>query len=107
MKKKCKILNAIIMFFLLAENTFAQGNFADSTIATGTKKLIEDLTVWALIIAPIAGGICLSYFFIRRSAADEQDHKKWQNRINVAIISTVGATLASAIINLVTGYYTT
>ena len=60
----------------------------DSGIVKGTQKLM-------LII----------YFCIRRSAADEVDQKKWNNRIVVAVVSCIGAVLGSATLNLILGYY--
>ena len=45
------------------------------------------------------------YFCIRRSAADEMDQKKWNNRIAVAVVSCVGAVLGSATLNVIIGYY--
>jgi ABC-type molybdate transport system permease subunit len=77
----------------------------DSQIVKGTEKLIGDLTTWLMILAPVVGGLLIIYFFIRRSAADEMDQKKWNNRITTAIISVIGAILASATLNLIIGYY--
>lgn len=84
---------------------YAAPTVADSKIARGTEKLIQDLTTWLLVLAPVSAGLLIIYFFIRRSAADEQDHKRWNNRITVAIVSCVGAVLGSAILNLIIGYY--
>jgi Na+/H+ antiporter NhaA len=108
-KKLNKIFNPLIMFIAFAQSVFAEqggGTFGESQIAEGTKKLITDVTNWALVIAPLAGIICVIYFFIRRGAADETDQRKWNNRIVVAIVSTIGAVLATSIISLVTSYYT-
>lgn len=77
----------------------------DSQIVKGTEKLIKDLTTWLMVLAPILGGLLIIYFFIRRSAADEMDQKKWNNRITTAIVSVIGAVLASATLNLIIGYY--
>jgi len=78
---------------------------SDSQIVKGTEELIKDLTTWLMVLAPIAGGMLIVYFFIRRSAADEMDQKKWNNRITTAIVSVIGAVLASATLNLIIGYY--
>ncbi|SHH69115.1 hypothetical protein SAMN02746098_01160 [Desulfosporosinus lacus DSM 15449] len=85
------------------------GAYADdvssSKIAQGTEKLISDVTTWLMVLAPVASGLLIIYFFIRRSAADEMDQKKWNNRIVVAIVSCIGAVLGSATLNLILGYY--
>lgn len=78
----------------------------NSQLAKGTEALINDVTIWLMILAPIVSALFIIYFFIRRSAADEMDQKKWNNRIVVAIVSCIGAVLASATLNLIIGYYT-
>ena len=91
---------------MLMHNTSVMANkVQDSQIVKGTERLINDLTTWLIILAPIVGGLLIIYFFIRRSAADEMDQKKWNNRIVTAIISVIGAVLASATLNLIISYY--
>ncbi len=96
----------MIGYFILAGNqvVFADG-FGTSVFATGTKNLLKDIGTWLLVIAPISGGLLGVYFFIRRQAADEMDQKKWNDRIKVTIISTLGAVLVSAAIVLLASYY--
>ena len=94
----------IQMLFLNVQNVYADG-IGNSKLATGTEALITDATTWLMVIAPIVGGLLVIYFFIRRSGSDEQDQKRWNNRITTAIVSTIGAVLGSAIINLIAGYY--
>lgn len=77
----------------------------DSPIATGTQRLLQDLTTWLMILSPIASGALIIYFFIRGSAADEMDQRQWNKRIVTAIVSCIGAALGSVILNLVVGYY--
>lgn len=77
----------------------------DSKLVKGTEKFINDVTVWLMVLAPIVAGLLIIYFCIRRSAADEMDVKKWNNRITTAIVSCIGAVLGSAILNLIIGYY--
>jgi ABC-type molybdate transport system permease subunit len=77
----------------------------DSQIVKGTEKLIQDVTTWLMVLAPIVGVLLIIYFFIRRSASDEIDQKKWNNRIVTVIVSVIGAVLASATLNLIIGYY--
>lgn len=77
----------------------------DSNIVKGTQKLIGDVTTWLMVLAPVVAGMLIIYFCIRRSAADEIDQKKWNNRIIVAIVSCIGAVLGSATLNIILGYY--
>ncbi|WDV48237.1 hypothetical protein PV797_11155 [Clostridiaceae bacterium M8S5] len=94
------------MLFFNAQEVLATGGaIGKSKIATGTENMINDATIWLMILAPIVGGLLVIYFFIRRSGADEQDQKRWNNRIITAIVSVIGAVLGSAIINLIVGYY--
>ena len=81
------------------------GGINSSPIVSGTEKLIGDVTTWLMVLAPIVAGLLIIYFCIRRSAADEMDTKKWNNRIVVAIVSCIGAILGSATLNLIIGYY--
>lgn len=95
--------------FLMLQNSVTAyatgGGIGGSQIAKGTEKLISDATAWLMILAPIAAGLLIIYFCIRRSAADEMDQKKWNNRIVVAIVSCIGAVLGSATLNIIIGYY--
>lgn len=107
-KIKSKVLAVLVIMQVLFFNTqvYAKGGaIGNSKIATGTEALIRDATTWLMILAPIVGGLLVIYFFIRRSGADEQEQKRWNNRITTAIISVIGAVLGSAIINLIVGYY--
>lgn len=96
----CAVANAA-----LCVSAFASGGIGGSVAFTGTQKMINDATTALLVIAPIAGIVCTIYFFIRRSAADEMDQKKWNNRIVTAIVSTIGAVLAASLLNIIIGYY--
>lgn len=83
----------------------AAAGVRDSEIVKGTEKLIGDVTTWLMVLAPVVTGMLIIYFCIRRSAADEMDQKKWNNRIVVAVVSCIGAVLGSATLNLILGYY--
>lgn len=99
---------AFAAFIMLQSSTTAyasDGDISGSQIAKGTENLIKDATTWLMILAPVAAGLLIIYFCIRRSAADEMDQKKWNNRIVVAIVSCIGAVLGSATLNLIIGYY--
>lgn len=103
-----RIVTAIILLGLLllkAPAAYASGDIKGSKLVTGTEKLIGDVTTWLMILAPVIAGLLIIYFCIRRSAADEMDTKKWNNRIIVAIISCIGAVLGSATLNVIIGYY--
>ena len=98
--------SSIAFYILLLTSTTAYaGEVGDSKLATGTEELINDLTIWLMILAPIVGIVLIIYFFIRRSASDEMDMKKWNNRITTAIISVIGAVITAATLNLIIGYY--
>lgn len=94
-----------IYTFLLTQSTAFAEEIGSSKLATGTEKLITDLTTWLMILSPVITVLLVIYYLIRKSAADEMDAKKWNNRIVVALVSCVGAVLSSAIVNLLVGYY--
>jgi len=103
-----KIKTIFIALFIATANTslvFA----ADNPITTskpfqGLKKMLEDATGALMIIAPIVGVLLFIYFNIRKGAADEMDHKMWDKRKNVVLISTVSVFIASAFISLLVSY---
>ncbi len=97
------LMNHVTIAYAESEKTGT--SVKDSKLATGTEKLIKDLTAWLMVLAPIVAGLLIIYFCIRRSAADEIDTKKWNNRIAVAVVSCIGAVLGSATLNIVIGYY--
>lgn len=103
-KRLLAAIYTIYMSMMTSVPAFAAG-VSDSKLAKGTEKLIQDLTTWLMILAPVVAGLLIIYFSIRRSAADEMDQKKWNNRIVVAIVSCIGAVLGSATLNLIIGYY--
>lgn len=104
-KKRLWAVFITIYTMLLSSHTAYAEGVQDSNLAKGTEKLITDSTTWLMILSPVVAGVLIIYFFIRRSAADEMDQKKWNNRIVVAIISCVGAVIASATLNIIIGYY--
>lgn len=105
-KKRAVSFSMLLYYLFITKRTVVYASdVSSSTLATGTKKLISDVTTWLLIIAPILTVVCIIYFCIRRSAADEMDVKKWNNRIVAAIVSCIGAVVASATLNVIIGYY--
>ncbi len=103
-KKLTALMLSAFMMFATSMPAYASG-VSNSTIVTGTEKLIGDVTTWLMVLAPVVAGLLIIYFCIRRSAADEMDTKKWNNRIVVAVVSCIGAILGSATLNLIIGYY--
>ena len=110
--QRCKaagktFLAAFAVFLLNTQTAYASG-ISESKLAKGTEKLIGDATTWLThcsMAAPVVAGLLIIYFCIRRSAADEMDQKKWNNRIVVAIVSCIGAVIGSATLNIIIGYY--
>lgn len=105
LKKACAAASFMSVSAVAALPAYAADTVQDSKIVKGTEKLIGDVTTWLMILAPVVAGLLIIYFCIRRSAADEMDTKKWNNRIVVAIVSCIGAVLGSATLNLIIGYY--
>ena len=107
-RKRLKAVGVTLLTaFIMLQNSmtaYASG-VGSSKIVTGTEKLIGDVTTWLMVLAPVVAGLLIIYFCIRRSAADEMDTKKWNNRIVVAIVSCIGAVLGSATLNIIIGYY--
>jgi len=104
-RKRAISAGGALMIALMTAVPASAAGVADSGIVKGTQKLIGDVTTWLMILAPVVAGMLIIYFCIRRSAADEMDQKKWNNRIIVAIVSCIGAVLGSATLNIVLGYY--
>lgn len=104
-EKAWAVILTLYAIFMSSYTVYADDNVQNSKLVKGTEKLINDITTWLMIFAPVVAGVLIIYFFIRRSAADDMDQKKWNNRIVVAIVSCIGAVIASATLNLIIGYY--
>jgi hypothetical protein len=119
MRKKLKSLGNIVSSGVIKSHAWILGicillsmprvalaaDVGSSLLATGTKKLVADLTTWLMILAPTVTVLMVVYYLIRKSASDEMDAKRWNTRITVALVSCIGAVLASVIVNLLIGYY--
>ena len=119
MRKKLKKLGSIVGSGVVKAYTWIIGicillsmpkvalaaDVGSSLLATGTKNLVSDLTTWLMILAPTVTVLFVVYYLIRKSASDEMDAKRWNSRITVALVSCIGAVLASVIVNLLIGYY--
>ncbi len=104
-KKAFKTVACALSMMMLSSLPVMADTVQESKLVKGTENLIQDVTTWLMILAPIVGILLIIYFFIRRSAADEIDQKKWNNRIVTVIVSVIGAVLASATLNLIISYY--
>lgn len=107
-KIRNRIYNAISSFMavtFLTMSGFAQGNIANSVIATGTKNLIADISSWLTGIAIAVTALVCVYLFIRRAMSDEQDKKQWDNRLKITAVSGIGAITATALIGVIAGYF--
>jgi len=98
------ICTALVLMVTGAQAVFAE-DIGSSKIAKGTEKLLQDATAWLMIIAPVVTVLAVIYFLIRKGMSEELDHKKWNTRIIVALISCIGAVLAAVIVNLLISYY--
>ena len=61
--------------FVMSPPVFA-ADIGSSQLATGTEKLIKDITSWLLIVAPLVTVVAVIYYLIRKTVSDEIDHKK-------------------------------
>lgn len=107
-KIRNRIYNAISSFMAVAFLTmsvFAEGNIANSVIATGTKNLIADVSSWLTGIAIAVTALVCVYLFIRRAMSDEQDKKQWDNRLKITAVSGIGAITVTALIGVIAGYF--
>ena len=107
-KIRNRIYSAISSFMaltFLTMSVFAEGNIANSVIATGTKKLIADVSSWLTGIAIAVTAVVCVYLFIRRAMSDEQDKKQWDNRLKITAVSGIGAITATALIGVITSYF--
>lgn len=106
-KKNLKVIEKIGLAttsLLFYTNTCFAG-VGDSKLATGTTNLINDLTNWLLIVAPILTVLLVGYYLLRKSASDEMDSKRWDTRIKIALICCIGVVVASGLITIIIGYY--
>lgn len=105
LKYKEKITLFVFIQMMFFNEKVHANAIKESKLATGTERLIGDMTSWLGVVAPIVGILLVIYFFIRRSSADEQDQKRWNNRIVTTVISTVGAVIGGTMLRLILAYY--
>lgn len=107
-KIRNRIYNAISSFMAVAFLTmsvFAEGNIANSVIATGTKKLIADVSSWLTGIAITVTAVVCVGLFIARGLSDDQDKKMWDKRIKTTIVSGILAITITSLIGVIAGYF--
>ncbi|MGL4548320.1 hypothetical protein [Eubacterium aggregans] len=76
-----------------------------SQLVTGSQNLLSDAAVVLTLLAAAIGVVCIIYFAIRMGASDEMDRKMWSKRLVAAIIATILAVSAAAILSTVLSYY--
>lgn len=99
------VISSFVTVTFLTMSVFAEGDIANSVIATGTKNLIADLSSWLTGIAIAVTALVCVYLFIRRAMSDEQDKKQWDNRLKITAVSGIGAITATALIGVIAGYF--
>lgn len=104
-KVKRRFFVLLILVVMVFTNTVFGANIQDSNLVKGTEKLIGDITGWLMILAPTLSVLLIGYYFLRKSASDEMDGKRWDSRIKITIICAIGVIIASGLINLIIGYY--
>ena len=105
LREKFKKVILTVMAVTLTLTQSVSADIAGSKIATGTVKLVSDATSWLLVIAPSVSVLLIIYYLIRKGMSDEMEHKKWNSRIVVTIVSCIGAGVACGRINGWVGDY--
>ncbi len=105
-KTAANLTAAVLIPMLLATTAYAD-NISNSTVGTGLKNLLNDLSTYVVVLSPVVGGLAAVYSVIRRSMSDEQDGKMWEKRIKTAIICGVAGALVGGIIKLIASYFGT
>jgi hypothetical protein len=96
---------SLFIYFLPCKEVYAGNKIQNSAAGKGIVNLINDASAFLLLLSIGVAGLCGIYFFIRKNAADEQDQKKWNNRLIVTGFCAIGAVLVTSTINLLTGYF--
>lgn len=78
-KRITAVITAVIVALAVSVTAFAEGDLGSSTLATGMSNLLNDASTVLLGLAAVVGTVCIIYFCIRRSAADEMDQKMEQS----------------------------
>lgn len=99
------VISSFVTVTFLTMQGFAQGNFANSVIVTGTKNLIADVSSWLTGIAITVTAVVCVGLFIARGLSDDQDKKMWDKRIKTTIVSGILAITITSLIGVIAGYF--
>lgn len=89
----------------LEEEASGVGGFAGSDFAQGTMNLVNDISLWCIVLCAVVGTAAAVYCLIRRSMADEADGKMWTRRCTTAVICAVAGALVGSIVAVISSYY--
>lgn len=104
-KKITNTVKTTFIIILFTVNRVCADGIQNTALATGTRQLIEDVTSWMVGIGVVVTVLMVVYCLIRRNMADEMDHKKWQQRMIVSLVSGIGVIAATSVINVLVSYY--
>ena len=72
---------------------------------TGLMELLNDASTMAMVAGPVACAVGLAYCAIRKTFADEHDHKSWNKRMTTCVICSIIIFGAGAIMGLAAAYF--
>lgn len=78
---------------------------SNSVIGKGLTAMVNDVSSFLMIWGTGACAAFAIYCLIRRGMADEHEGQVWQKRLIVSIVCAVGVFLVSALIKLISGYF--
>ena len=106
MKRKLKRILIITTIISLTSLFATLGSSADSvTLFSGTKRLINDLTVWAMGLLPAISAVLIVYFNIMKSQAEQQEQVMWSKRIKTVLVCLIVGECAVGLVQWLTSYY--
>lgn len=105
-KLKVQLYFALTLLFLAIPDTaFGAKGELWGTLQKGTNQMISDIQKFLIITVPSVAGVALLASAGMRAISNEEDKSKWDRRMKQAIIFSVVAILATAIITTVLGYF--
>ncbi|SES65112.1 hypothetical protein [[Clostridium] polysaccharolyticum] len=104
-KRTAVSIYSAVLFFMINTKQIDASSFASSKLATGTTKLIADVTTWAMGTSIAAIILIAIYFWLRKSGANDQEQARWDKALKRILICVVGIGTTSAVINLLLSYY--
>lgn len=104
LKKRLTALVAAAMLLLTPAHA---AGLMDSQIVKGLINLINDLSTLMIVLSPLIGAARWGWCMARTSGTDDEtDSKMWKKRAITAVVCGIAGMLGSAIISLVTSYFT-